>query len=799
MQSIWSRVAEAQFCSARVYTHIACYRTIIRPAIRRRDNSYSGGNSLALYSTDSDADPFAVFDTAHEDGARPKYSDAFAEFDTVHKDGNPPKRNENAGTLFQGTPPPGEQQQVPDHQYRRDKRPRQVSNPRYSGDMRPRTRPPMDAIEALNSICDTEDALTRHKRNRRGFNNVLLNLHRSYDIDKKVNYGRHQEYRGPELAAVQFAVELEQKQDSHPMREPMSTVQFERYHDMINQMVNRLIIQSYYDELPNDPMRARRNVESLDSAWTAIRLLRSEGYPRYNHPSADPQVTKQAREELTEKIRDLFESWTKENPGTKAKFQVAKMCYNLLVCPVPPSMHHYNQLILGFSRRRANNLVEIVVDSFFNYSRLRPTPQTIVCLLVHYRTSRDILGFFRIIRRMMAIDNRGMLIRRRWYEDVLRIPALHEWAKKPEVTTSLQANWVIERPDRGQGIYEALVSGLLSFDRVKDAIKVFVGSLHERMGISTDLFINLLKHCRYTLDASAADLLARGLLDNVDVVVALLLRDDCPRKLADDLYSVLSMSLSMNDTPSADWSEERVQMISYVEKFTLWTTPEDRGKARRLETAMFIRHTTTYLKSLSLALGSLRPLLRVRDPLHRTVIATASSYKLWQLEVRRARLSGSVLKHQVLQKIMRRLESLTWVLGDPANLITIYRYIVAELRDNLPRGGRDAGHLERCDDGHLERCDALAASWLHYRISKLRDIQSDQRRFELRAQVHLITGQRLLAQTTRVLHMSERRPWRRLALPSAAVEEGEGEREKFETEYGSLWPRAESGAVLVTE
>lgn len=735
MQSLLSRVAEAHVCYSRVYTHFACNTRIRRPAVRLHNLNYSV-TSTALYSTEPD--PSVEFDAAHRDDHLLKPSDHDEHPpEPTHQDEHPPeptdrdehspKRNEKVSAPLQGKSPPEEQQLNSSYRYREEMRPWGT----------------MGAIQLLNSICDTEDMLLRHMHNKRSFNYVLRALHRSYDASSNLSFGYMQDYRGPVLAAVQLAVDHEQRMDNVPMREPLSTTQFERYHDMINQMVNRLIIQSYYDELPDDPMRARRNVESLDSAWTAIRLLRSEGYPKYNHPSVDPVATTEGREELADKIRMLFEAWNADNPGTKAKFQVAKMCYNLLVCPVPPSMHHYNLLVLGFSRKKAYKLVEIVVDSFLNYSRLRPTPQTMVCLLVHYRLKKDIIGFYGIIRRMMAIDNRGMLIRRRWYEDVVQIPALHQWANQPDVTTSLQANWVIERPSRGQDLYEALVSGLLSFDRVKDAVKVFVGSLQEKIGISVELFIYLLKHCRYSLDASAADLLARGLIENVDVVVALLLRDDCPRRMVEHLYPVLNMV----DAPSEDWSEERAAMIWHC--FSMQVDPKDAAKVKRIKTAMFIRHTTSHLTSLHKALATVRLLQRrpIRDPFHCTLIAQASLDKLARLEHRYAKLSGSVLKHQVLQQVTRRLQAVTWDLGTPERFDALYRHVAALMRTSMPRHG--GGYAAW--PAHLDRCDDIAAAWLHYRIGKMRGVMRDDKRFALRARLHLLTGQRLLEETERVL------------------------------------------------
>ncbi|KAF3765459.1 hypothetical protein M406DRAFT_257757, partial [Cryphonectria parasitica EP155] len=426
----------------------------------------------------------------------------------------------------------------------------------------------------------------------------------------------------------------------------MTSIQFEKFHDMVNSMVDRLIAQSYYDELPGDPDKARRNLNSLDSAWTAIRMLRSEGYPRYNHPSVDPAGSKQSRDQLGDMIRNLFATWD-EGKAAKPKFQVAKICYNLLVCPHPPSIHHYNLLLAGFMRKKMHNLADIVTESLLEHSRLRPTTQTIVCLLIHYRQKKDIHGFYNIIRRMTAIDNRGLLIRRRWYADVVKIPALHQWANKPEVTTSLKANWVIERPGRSQDIYEALVSGLLSFGRVKDAVKVFIGSLQEGVGTSVELFTYLLKQCLYTIDVSAADILVRGLIDNTSLVVSLILRSNCPRRLAEQLYPILNMG----KPPSWPFSKERAQM-AWSSAVTA-VSPQDKGRIRLLTTALFIRQAETQLSRLHKAIYRASYMLGVEHAVQRTTIALCGITELNELQRHHQRVAARLLKHQSLLKMTR--------------------------------------------------------------------------------------------------------------------------------------------------
>lgn len=717
MQSLFSRAAEAHICFNRVYTHVVSHSAIIRTTLQGPQcKPNHSGTFAAPYTTKPDH--LAVFDTSVRNGEAPE----------------PPTPGTRAKTKSgQRKPLLGMGPLGSSHDFEEETRP---------------WRTP--AFQALNSICVTEEVLVRHVPNRRRLNNFLLELHRNYDPRSRRSF--HREYLGPNLAEVQRAVDCEQREDEVPMREPMSTLQFEKYHSMVNQMVDRLVIQSYYDETPTDSLRAHRNVESLDSAWTALRMLRSEGYPRYNHPSADSEGTIKTRDELADKIRMLFESWDVSNPGTTAKFQVAKMCYNLLVCPVPPTMHHYNLLLLGFTQKSAYNLVDIVADSFLEHSRLRPTPQTIAVLLIHYRKKKDIRGFYGIIRRMVAIDNRGMLIRRRWYEDVAKIPDLQHWARQPEVATSLKANWIIQQPWRGPDIYEALVSGLLAFDRVKDAVKVFIGSLEERIGTSIELFLYLLKSCSYALDASAADILSRGLIEHVDLVVELLLRDDCSLNLVHHLYHVVNMP----NPPSAELSSERALWI--WQSMTMVTGARDGGSVQRIQTAMFIRHTETYLSTLGSRLSAFENLRRAQDPKHRTIIARACLKLLNTLEYDLGLRTGLLAKHQVLHKIVRELERCTWVLNSTQDLVKAHNRIVAVLANNMPRPGK----FDKAE--RLETMATIADNWLWYRLSKLAGVHSDAQRLLLRAGLAIDQGLRLMAKTRRLLNLMSSLDWRTLDL-----------------------------------
>ncbi|ROV97079.1 hypothetical protein VMCG_07492 [Cytospora schulzeri] len=597
-----------------------------------------------------------------------------------------------------------------------------------------------DAIQTLISICKMENALIRHAESRNVLNVFLQYIHKSYDPGQRLDPPRFAR-RGPDFDSAEEALQEEGEEGGLVHREPLTNPQFQRYHEMINKLVDSLIIQVYHDEYPRSPETARQSLQSLDSAWNAMRMLRSEGYPRYNHPDLDPAATREARNALRDMIQNLFASWDDPADRTPAKFRVAKICYNLLVCPVPPSIYHYNALILGFTRKHKHNLASIVVESLLEDSRLRPTPQTIVCLLLHYQHKNDLLGFYNVIRRMLAIDTRGMLIRRRWHEDVSQIPDLRKWARQPEVTTSLKGNWVIERPPRNRAIYDTLVSGLLHFGRVKDAAKVFVASLQERWGTSVQTFVHLLRQCLYTLHAPAADILLRGFIDNADVMTAFILRSNCPRKLAEHLYPLLNMG----KPPSWPFSEERASMMWYSK--TLVSSPQDAASIQRLTIAMFIRQTENQLMRLNHIIGRIERLYGATTADERLSVAACGVNELIKLGSHHRYLAARLLKHQALLKIARHLEHKSWDIR-LGHLGFTHRKVVRLLEKGIPRPAQPGGWGF---NEHDEEIMTLADQWIRYRLGRMHGLMTEVQRTTLDTELALLTGARLRDVAHRVL------------------------------------------------
>ncbi|TPX10012.1 uncharacterized protein E0L32_008859 [Thyridium curvatum] len=343
------------------------------------------------------------------------------------------------------------------------------------------------------------------------------------------------------LNALQEALLLEESRMPFQRREVRNPVQLARAADATNRLVENLLEELYRAQHPDDPAAQQAAKQSLDSAWTGIRLLRSEGYPRYRHPDLDSEDAISLRRELTQANNSLFADWERCKKAALSTLPrtgfyrrpkhlsipthfISKICYNLLVSSVPLSIHNYNNLLLGFLRVKEPAYAQIVADALHHHTLLRPTQQTHICLLHHYQVKEDMRGFYRMIRNLMALDTHGPRIRRKSLKDVQSSSALRTWALTSDV--SFRNGIVMERARRNQGVYEAMIRGLLFFNQSKDAALVYAACLAESHSLSSHLVLQLANRISANYDREGADVLIRALTGKPVELQALLLHDD---------------------------------------------------------------------------------------------------------------------------------------------------------------------------------------------------------------------------------------------------------------------------------
>ncbi|EFW99641.1 hypothetical protein CMQ_8009 [Grosmannia clavigera kw1407] len=428
-------------------------------------------------------------------------------------------------------------------------------------------------VEGLRAICDSPGQLLRQGSEMKHRNSYSSWLHEQFGLQRRWWTQRPAANAGlddiealllaEEYALMSYGLENEKhaSTDAFKQREPQTPLQFTKMTEATNQLVDELLGEANRLGYPDDIAAQKASKESLDSPWTAIRMLRSDGYPMYRHPDLAPEAAIEARLAANTATRKIFQDWeytraygpskTKFLSGRRQpednwyrkqiKFWVAKLCYNMLVSTAPPGIYNYNALILGFTRVGEHSLAGLVVNSLLYQSRLLPTQQTLVCLLQHYRAQGDLVGFYKLIRRLVAEDSRGAKIRRRSLIDMKARPYMMGWANTHDVTVT--DGFVVQRAEIDGPVFNAILTGLLSLGQVRHAAVAFASFLSDCYEIKTGA-VNWVVNCVLdAVDVPAARVLLRGFVENASRITPLLMSEErYARKLSIKIQLLLSVA-----------------------------------------------------------------------------------------------------------------------------------------------------------------------------------------------------------------------------------------------------------------
>ncbi|CAK7267532.1 hypothetical protein SEPCBS57363_002633 [Sporothrix epigloea] len=431
----------------------------------------------------------------------------------------------------------------------------------------PMTTSPNKVIEAIKAICVPPAQLRTHAAQAKQREAYLTWLHAHFGLRRRWWTKRPEPDAGLESLAEGMMQEELASQETllEGQREPRIAIQFKKMTEATNRLVDNLVEEGHRIGSLGDPAVQKASMEGLSSPWHAMKLVRSDGYPNYRLPDLDPVATTTARLEANDAARNIFENWSqariwgRPRPSTidvamrrkavspevwnakEVKFWVAKLCYNMLVSPAPPGIHNYNILMLGFISVGQHTLARIVADSFLFDTQLLPTQQTLVCLLHQARAQGDLVAFHRVLRRLAALDQYGLRIRRRAIPDVIRSRVDREWAGSNDV--NLAGGYVVQRAIVDGPITEAIISGLLSLDQVRHAAVVFAAHLDSCSKMDTATLNSILDPVLDAVDIPAARALLRGFAQNASIITDMLMSDSrSARKLAMRIKLLLAIA-----------------------------------------------------------------------------------------------------------------------------------------------------------------------------------------------------------------------------------------------------------------
>ena len=410
--------------------------------------------------------------------------------------------------------------------------------------------------------------------------------------------------------------------------------------EMNNLLVDRLLQAAYEPVKINGVQWSPPALISPDSAWNAIKMLRSEGYPRYINPDLDPEETTRARARLDEVNLRIMVNWV---PQLRDKF-VGKICFNLLVSVVPPGIENYNALLLGFTRLGEHKLARAVADTFVANPRFKPTQATLLCLLHHYRLSKDLVGFHGLIRRFLGYDARGIGLGQKHIEQVSADPRLQAWAAHYDV--AVVGNYLVERPRLDPPHWDAILEGFLDLGLVREAAKVFVACLGRQWAFGMRNFGQLLHTCFATVDHTAAQTVVHGFLHHLESTeLAVLSPDALDIRSIKQIRAVLNVALGATKL-GTDTGAVPPQTPG----------PGQSAPLKSLATSLWLREVTYYIGKLEHDLSRVAAWIRgdgeesVEDPLSEA-ISRLERIERWQ----------HILVHRGERNMkIRRLAQLLW-------------------------------------------------------------------------------------------------------------------------------------------
>jgi hypothetical protein len=333
---------------------------------------------------------------------------------------------------------------------------------------------------------------------------------------------------------VEEAIVSEELERAFENREPVRPIHMHKVHDMMDDLVDKLLVEAYRDEEGNVT-----TPDLLNSAWNQVRMLRSDGYPKYRPPSHNSQAATEAREALNKVNRRVMKDWmvlkkvyadyrkagTLRQPDVrnyvkKREYFIGKICHNLLVIEYSPGIQNYNALLSGFLQLGEYNLAKVVVESFRFNSHLRPTQMTIATILHYHRLTDDVLGFYTFLGRIAGQETKGVGLRSKPVEDVMENRGLKKWAQRSDV--AVVDGFIVELPKVDRVVAEAVLDGLIDFSQTRQAATVVMACLREGLDIDPDYLRRVVALCNTHLDSVAAMIILRDFVDNVQDLSVLL-------------------------------------------------------------------------------------------------------------------------------------------------------------------------------------------------------------------------------------------------------------------------------------
>lgn len=267
-------------------------------------------------------------------------------------------------------------------------------------------------------------------------------------------------------------------------RRPSTLVHVERMEDTITRLVAGILFahkrRESQSSQPKDPTNEERRAELRAQMQANIASLSSAHTQLPSYSLLTFEVTESRLSALNKALTSVFKAADQNG----SDITVTQICYNLLISPVPPNITSYNILIMYFLKLGLLDLSQIVIDSFYNDTKLAPDETTIAAILHHHIARNDRNGFYDMTRRMRGL-NGNLRIKQRLFSDVIYNECIAHWASTRKVLHR-NAHFNQKAP-RDQTVFHELVLGECTWGNTQGAVIYTRAMVREGYRLTTDL------------------------------------------------------------------------------------------------------------------------------------------------------------------------------------------------------------------------------------------------------------------------------------------------------------------------
>ncbi|KAI0450396.1 hypothetical protein F5B21DRAFT_437984 [Xylaria acuta] len=305
--------------------------------------------------------------------------------------------------------------------------------------------------------------------------------------------------------SIEAAVAAEEQDPTIALQEPRTDYHLAETTATVLDLVDELLRCTETRTSPRPQEQPDIPDHAGDGVMEELEYLRQgRDFPSYQSPATDPNYSIRVRALLNESIRLIF------SQAATPRETVSRICYNLLTVGVPPTIHTYNTLIVGFHQIQRQDLAEAVINSFLGRTNWPATDQTVVCLLAHYRRAGGREGMRDAVQRTWGARAQG-----------LRLATLD---KDPHSRHRLTSKWryALQRGrgtllvKRNDATFDHLIRGWLYHGEIDFACMSFVACLRNGSSIPIYTLQELFRGCLATADFANARKLLAGITRNFE-------------------------------------------------------------------------------------------------------------------------------------------------------------------------------------------------------------------------------------------------------------------------------------------